>query len=142
MLYRFLQSFRCDIQKQKAYDLIMINEKKDLFIGEFKKNQFVNFPPIMKNIGNTNSKEMIGEALYNYMNENGMKVEGQSVKLSQLLDTHLSKTSRNNKDATAIIAISSYYLWFLIDTGLIVDDVKSMMIFSKHLDLKDLLKNL
>jgi hypothetical protein len=63
---RLLQSFKCDTEKQKVYALNIINEKKDLFIVEVKisypedkKNQFVSFPPIMRNIGITNSKEMI-----------------------------------------------------------------------------------
>jgi hypothetical protein len=42
----------------------------------------------MRNIGITNSKEMIGEAMYHYMKENGMKVDGRSSKLTQFLDTH------------------------------------------------------
>jgi hypothetical protein len=74
MLGRLLQSFKCDTEKQKAYALSIIKEKKDLFIAEVKischevkKNQFVNFPPIMRNIEITNSKEMIGEVMYNYM---------------------------------------------------------------------------
>jgi hypothetical protein len=37
----------------------------------------------MRNIGSTNSKEMIGEQMYNFMNENGMKVDEKSVKLTQ-----------------------------------------------------------
>jgi hypothetical protein len=48
---RLLQSFKCDTEKQKAYALSIINEKKDLLIDEVKiscpegkKNQFVNFP--------------------------------------------------------------------------------------------------
>jgi hypothetical protein len=79
---------------------------------------------------------MIGEAMYNYIKENGMKVDGRSVKLTQLLDTHLYKSGRNDKDVTGFIAISSYYLWSLIDIGLIVNDVKSMMIFSKEYESK------
>jgi hypothetical protein len=47
----------------------------------------------MRNIGITNSKEMIGEAMYNYMKENGMKVDGRSVKLTQLLDTRLCRSA-------------------------------------------------
>jgi hypothetical protein len=120
-----------------------MNEKKDLFIVEVKisclevkKNHFVNFPLIMRNISFTNSKEMIGEALYNYMKENGMKVNGRSVNLTQLLDSHLCKSGRNDKNATGFIAISSYYLWFLIDNGFIVDDVKSIMTFNKHIGFK------
>jgi hypothetical protein len=90
----------------------------------------------MRNIDITNSKEMLGEAMYNYMKENGMKVDGKSVKLTQLLATHLCKSGRNDKDATGFIAISSYCLWFLIDKGFIVDDVKNMMAFSKHNGIK------
>jgi hypothetical protein len=140
---RLLQSFNCNTEKQKAYALNIINEKKDLFITEVKlissnevKNKFVNFPPIMRNISITNSKDMIGEVMYNYMKDNGMKVDGKSVKLTQLLDTHLCKTSRNDKESTGFIAISSYNLLFLIDNGFIVEDVKSMMIFSKHTGFK------
>jgi hypothetical protein len=33
---RLLQSFKCDTEKQKAYALNIINEKKDLFITEVK----------------------------------------------------------------------------------------------------------
>jgi hypothetical protein len=140
---RLLQSFKCDSEKQKAYVLNIINEKKDLFIAEVKiscpevkKNQFVNFPPIMRNISITNSKEMIGEAMYNYMKENLMKIDGKSVKLTQLLDTHLCKSGRDDKEITGFIAIYSYYLWFWIDNGFIVDDVKSMMTFSKNTGFK------
>jgi hypothetical protein len=67
---RLLLSFKCDTEKQKEYALSIINEKNDLFIGkvtiscpEDKKNQFVNFPSLMRNIGITNSKKMIGEAM-------------------------------------------------------------------------------
>jgi hypothetical protein len=90
----------------------------------------------MRNISITNSKEMIGEAMYNYMKENGMNVDWRFVKLNQLLDTILCKSGRNDKENNGFIAISYYYLWFLIDNGFIVDDVKSMMIFSKHTRFK------
>jgi hypothetical protein len=107
ILGRLLQSFKCVTEKQKVYALSIINEKKDLFITKFKiscpeanKNQFVNFPPIMRNIGITNSIDMIGEVMYNYMKENEMKVNGNCVKLTQLLDSNLCKTSRNDKEAT------------------------------------------
>jgi hypothetical protein len=69
---RLLQSFKCDTEKQKAYALRIINEKKDLFIAKIKvsfsvevKNKFINFPPILRNIGIINSKEMIQETIYN-----------------------------------------------------------------------------
>jgi hypothetical protein len=74
------------------------------------------------------------------MKENGMKVEGESINLIQLLVSHLCKTSRNDKEATDFIAISSYYLWFLIDNGFNVDDVKSIMTFSKHTGFKGIVE--
>jgi hypothetical protein len=66
------------------------------------------------------------------MKENWMKKVGRSVKLTQLLATHLCKSGRKDKDATIFIAISSFYLWFLIDNGFIVDDIISIMTFSKQ----------
>jgi hypothetical protein len=66
------------------------------------------------------------------MKENGMKVDGKDVKLTQLLDTHLCKSGKNDKEVTDFIPISSCYIWFLIDNGFIVDDIKSIMTFSKH----------
>jgi hypothetical protein len=87
-------------------------------------------------------QKIFGEAMYNYMKENGMKVDGENVKLTQLLDTHLCKSGRNDKNDIGFIAISSYYLWFLIDNGFMIDDIKRIMTFSKHTGLKDLLKNL
>jgi hypothetical protein len=96
----------------------------------------------MRTIGITNSKEMIGEAMYNYMKENGMKLDGRSVKATQLLDIYLCKSSRNDFSPTSFIAISSYYLWFLIDNGFVIEDVKSILKFSKHTGFKSLLKNL
>jgi hypothetical protein len=126
-----------------VYALSIITEKKDLFIAEVKisypegkKNQFVNFPPIMRNISIINSKEMIEEAIYNYMKKNGIKIDGSSINLTQLRDTHLCKSGRNDKEVTDFIAISSYYLWFLIDHGFVIEDVKSIMIFSKFTGFK------
>jgi hypothetical protein len=48
----------------------------------------------MRNTSITNSKEMIGEAMYNYMRENSMKVDENSIKFTQLLDIHFCKLSR------------------------------------------------
>jgi hypothetical protein len=81
-----LQTFKCDTEKQKAYALSIINEQKDLLIAEIKisyhedkKINSLTFPHIMRNIGITNSKEMIGEAMNNYMKENGMKIDGKAL---------------------------------------------------------------
>jgi hypothetical protein len=54
--------------KQKNYFLNIINDRDTLFIAEVNlscsdelKNKLVNFPPIIRNIGIINSKDMIGE---------------------------------------------------------------------------------
>jgi hypothetical protein len=61
----------------------------------------------MRNINIINSKEMIGEAMYNYMKEYGMKVDGNNVKITQLLESNLCKSSCNDLSSTVFIAISS-----------------------------------
>jgi hypothetical protein len=90
----------------------------------------------MRNIEITNRKAMIGEAMYNYMRKNSLNVDGNSVMFIQLFNSHLCKSSVNYLSTRGFIAISSYYLWFLIDKGFIVDDVKTMMTFSKHTGFK------
>jgi hypothetical protein len=70
------------------------------------------------------------------MKENGMKVDGKSVKLTQLLDSHLCMSSRDNLFPTRFIAISSYYLLFLINNDFSIDDIKNLMTFIKHTGLK------
>jgi hypothetical protein len=90
----------------------------------------------MRNSKITNSKEMIVEAIYNYRKENGMKVDGNSVKLTQLLASHFIKSNRNDLSTVEFTAISYYYLLFLMDNGFIVIDVKSILPFSKHNEFK------
>jgi hypothetical protein len=65
-----------------------------------------------------------------------MKGDARITKLTQLLDKHLFKSGRNDKNTTVFIAISSYYLWFLFENGFIIYDIKSMVIFSKHTGFK------
>jgi hypothetical protein len=100
--------------------------------SEVKKSQFVNFSPIMRNTSYKNSKEMIEEAMYHYMKENRMKVTKIVFSLFNYYDSHIYKSGRNDKEDTGNIAISSYYLWFLIDTGFIANDIKSVMTFIKY----------
>jgi hypothetical protein len=146
---RLLLSMKCETEKQKEFAINIINGKKELFITEAKlssynevKDKFANFPPIMRNIEITNSKDMIGDQMYTYMKSNGMNVDNKSIKLTQLLETHLCKSSRNDISPTCFIDISSNYLWFLIDKGLLLKMLKVSCHFANILDLKDLLKNL
>jgi hypothetical protein len=71
----------------------------------------------MPNISSTNSKEMIREALFNYMKENSITVDWTSIKLTQLSDNHLCKSSCNDLSPIGFIAIYSDVLWFLIENG-------------------------
>jgi hypothetical protein len=85
---------------------------------------------------------MIRKAIYHYMKENRMKVDGIYTKLTQLWDTYLCKSSRNDRSSTGFISIYSYYWRFLIDSGFVIDDITNMIFLANILDLKDLEKNL
>jgi hypothetical protein len=109
--------------------LRIINDKKDLFIAEVKGyipkefyNEFINFPPIFRNIDIDLKPEVIGDYMYNYMKSNNMKTEVKERKLKQLLSTDDN-----------YISFSSYYLWYLIDKfHFKITDVKTLIVFSKH----------
>jgi hypothetical protein len=77
-----------------------------------------------------NSIEMIGDTMYEYLKTNGMKVNGKCTKLLQVLDTKYCGGSEYIPKGYT--AISSYYLWFLIDFGYIIDDILSLTTFTKH----------
>jgi hypothetical protein len=77
--------------KQIALDII--NNKQQLFIVEVKGHidrkyldEFINFLPIFRNIEITNSKEMIGEYMFDYMTKNNMKTGNTGRKLTQLAE--------------------------------------------------------
>jgi hypothetical protein len=56
---------------------------------------------------------MIGKYTYNFMKANGIKVDKEERKLTQLLSTH-----------DQFMSFSSYYLWFLIDIcHFVIDDI-------------------
>ena len=103
-------------------------EEGQLFIAEIKGhiddnyiNEFINFPPIFRNVDITTSKEVIGDYMYNYMKRNAFETDTKERKLTQLLRV------------SEFTAFSSYYLWFLIDRcHFIIDDIKSICLFTKH----------
>jgi hypothetical protein len=76
------------------------------------------------------------------MKDNNMKVDGKRMKLTQILDIKYCKSSRLDNRATGLIAISYYYLWFLIDIGYHIDDIKSIITFTKHTGFKSFTEEL
>jgi hypothetical protein len=118
-----------DARNNKNKTLIrkIIEERNELFIVSVKGHcsdlsKVINFPPIIRNVEYTTSKDIIGEPMYNYMKKHGMPVDKKERKLTQMTDTH-----------NEYMTFSSYYLWFLMDTcGFVIDDVKDMYVFTKH----------
>ncbi|KAA6401239.1 MAG: hypothetical protein EZS28_003239 [Streblomastix strix] len=124
-----------DDQHSKQTILRIINSKKkftadgQLFGAEVKGhidenylNDFINFPPILRNYEFTTDERTIGSYMYNHMKDNKIKTDQKQRKL-----TNLSSTMGE------YIAFSSYYLWFLIDDcHFIIDDVKQIILFNKH----------
>ena len=82
------------------------------------------------------SREVIGDYMYDYLSQHEYKTDDVQRKLSQTWDTKygdLSNIDDPNQDAGYMV-FSSYYLWFLIDQfGFHIDDIETLVIFSKHL---------
>lgn len=121
------------LNDNEAYDLIMSDDrfttKGQLFIAEIKGhidedyiNEFINFPPIFRNIDIKTDEQTIGSYMYNYMKSNELSVDNKERKLTQLLKID------------EYTAFSSYYLWFLIDRcHFIIDSIKSIQLYTKHM---------
>ncbi|KAA6396400.1 MAG: hypothetical protein EZS28_008079 [Streblomastix strix] len=113
--------------KDKIMDII--SGRDQLFIAEIKGhidekyiNDFINFPPILRNYTFTTNEDTIGPYMYNHMKANGIKTDQKQRKLTNLLST-----------MGEFMSFSSYYLWFLIDDcHFIIDDVKQLILFNKH----------
>ena len=117
--------------KQKCLNIINSKtrfqpEPKFLFKAEVKLscpkcklNYFINFPPIFRNINIKNTEETIGSYMYNYLQQNKLAtIDKEERKLTMLVDT-----------CGEYMTFSNYYLWFLLDHGLVLDDVKSVSIY-------------
>jgi hypothetical protein len=117
----------------KEEALRIINGKKELFIASVKGhipkeyyNEFINFPPIIRNVPIVTNKETIGEPMYQYMVDNNIPTDKTERKLTQLMDTHNEYMTYNN-----------YYLWFLMDTcHFVIDDVKEIYTFTRNTAFK------
>ncbi len=125
---RLVKHIKCDNEEDKTKALNIINGKSELFIAEIKGhipkehiNEFINFPPIFRNIDITTDEATLGTYMYNYCKANKLTTDKTERKLTQLLSTH-----------DQYMSFSSYYLWFLIDRcHFVIDDVKSIMTFTK-----------
>jgi hypothetical protein len=89
-------------------------------------NEFVNFPPIFRNVHIKYDRETLGDYTYDYMIDNKMIKEESKVKsvrkLTQLLEC---------REETQVF--SSYYLWFLIDRcHFEIDDIISITTYNSH----------
>ncbi|KAA6368664.1 MAG: hypothetical protein EZS28_035809, partial [Streblomastix strix] len=118
-----------DTDHSKQTILRIINSKKrfkedgQLFIAEVKGhidenyiNDFINFPPILRNYEFTTDERSIGSYMYKHMKDNTIKTDQKQRKLTNLTST-----------MGEYMAFSSYYLWFLIDDcHFIIDDVKQI----------------
>ena len=120
--------------KQRCIDIITSNNRFSskptyLFYAEVKLkcpvskiNYFINFPPVFRNINIQNDESTIGSYMYNYMKTNNLiSTDKEERKLTMLLDTH-----------DEYMVFSNYYLWFLLDHGLIIDDVKYVSQYEAH----------
>ncbi|WP_295163659.1 hypothetical protein, partial [uncultured Brachyspira sp.] len=87
-----------------------------------KINYFINFPPIIRNITIKNDEIVIGSYMYNYMKEHKLSsLNKEERRLTQLLDT-----------CGQYMTFSNYYLWFLLDQGLVLEDIKSVSLYEAH----------
>jgi hypothetical protein len=98
-------------EEHKTEMMSIINGREELFIASIKAhipeeryNEFINFPPIFRNMD---------------VSVSDTKKER---KLTQLLST-----------MNQYMEFTNYYLWYLIDRcGLIIDDVQELTTFTKH----------
>ena len=87
-----------------------------------KINDLINFPPVFRNFNIINNESTIGSYMYNYGKANGIaSVDKKDTKLTMTLDTMDEYRHFN-----------CYYLWLLLDLGLIIIDVKSVSVYSAH----------
>ena len=122
------------ISRQRCMEIIMSKSRfnsnpKYVFKAEvklqlpkYKINYFINFPAVFRNIVIKNDRSVIGSYMYDYMKMNDLSsIDKEERKLTQLLDT-----------CNQFMTFSNYYLWFLIDHGLVLTDVKSVSTYTAH----------
>ena len=126
---RVIEAFYTKDLMLKKKAKFIINKRDTLFVADLKGhipeeyyNEFINLPPIFRNINITTDKKTIGENMYEYMKSNNLAVDQKTKKLTMLLSTK-----------GEYMSFSSYYLWFLIDRcHFVIDDIKYICTFTKH----------
>ena len=87
-----------------------------------KINYFINLPPVFRKLEINNDEQTIGSYMYNYMKDNKLSsIDKSEPHLTMLLDT-----------CDRWMTFSNYYLWFLVDHGLEVVDIKSLSLYEAH----------
>ncbi|KAA6396295.1 MAG: hypothetical protein EZS28_008180 [Streblomastix strix] len=144
-----LDRIECETDSQKLFGLKIINnplrfsnKKSDIdsvtvFIAEVKGhidykyiNDYINCPPIIRKYKYKTLESVIGDFMHQHMKNNSLKTGGEENKLTVLLST-MGK----------YMCFYSYYLWLLIDDcHFIIDDVKCVMTFSKHIDFESFVR--
>ena len=125
---RLTKTIQCVNTTFKKNAIAIIKRKDTLFVADIKGhipkeriNEFINFLPIIRNKDIITNKETIGEYMYDYMKNNGIKVDDKERKLTQLAEVD---------DFTSF---SSYYLWYLMDRfGFVIDDIRTLLLFEKN----------
>ncbi|KAA6353785.1 MAG: hypothetical protein EZS28_050688 [Streblomastix strix] len=108
-----------------------------MFIAEVKGhidykyiNDYINCPPIIRRHKYKTLESVIGDFMHQHMKDNNLKTGGEENKLTVLLST-MGK----------YMCFYSYYLWLLIDDcHFIIDDVKCVMTFSKHIGFESFVR--
>ncbi|KAA6403510.1 MAG: hypothetical protein EZS28_000956 [Streblomastix strix] len=111
---------------------ICIVLKKDIFVakvkGNFPKSEYNNLlapPSIFRNIEINSKEEMIDEYMYSRQRlipqKHSLPMTRKERKLTTLLDTK-----------GQIMIFNNYYLWLLIDLGIIINDYKAIAVFVKN----------
>jgi hypothetical protein len=108
-------------------------EQGELFIAEIKGHidekfldDYVNFPPIFRNIEIDLAKDNIGSYMFDYMVKNNLLDPSKRIKTERKLTMLLNTMDQ-------FMSFSSYYLWFLVDEcHFIIDDIRSIIYFTKH----------
>ena len=114
------------LKKRARY---IIDKRDTLFVADLKGhipeefyNEFINLPPIFRNVDITTDKKTIGDNMYKYMKDNHLAVDQKTRKLTMLMST-----------MGEYMSFSSYYLWFLMDRcHFVIDDIRYIVTFVKH----------
>ena len=99
-----------------------------LFIADVKLkcpteriNDLINLPPVFRHHDIVNDEDVIGKYLYDYMTSNKIHTSKRETKLTCLVDT-----------CNEFMQFSSYYLWLLLDLGLVITDIKCVATYTAH----------